>query len=66
MFYNLLDQKEKRKEFISARMQVLKHFDDYKTIEKRMQKYILMADDVGMQSSLYLLLVLSDDEINGI
>lgn len=65
MFYNLPDQDEKRKEIIEIRTKIFKNFEDNKTIEKRIQKYLLMADDVGMQCSLFLLFVLSDDEIKG-
>lgn len=34
-------------------------------IEKRIFRYILESDDLGVQSSLYLLLILSDDEVKG-
>jgi len=34
-------------------------------MDKRLQRFVLMADDVGIQASLFLLLVLSDDEVRG-
>ncbi|CDW83867.1 UNKNOWN [Stylonychia lemnae] len=65
-FYNQPDQHQKQTEFIQLRKKITKYFEDHKTIEKRLQKYQLMADDVGLQSGLFLLLTLSDDEIKGI
>ncbi len=45
------------------RLLILQDFDKKKTIEKRLHKYLLMADDTGVQASLFLLLILSEDEV---
>ena len=45
---------------------IFKYFDEHKAIERRMQRYLLMSDDSGLQATLFLLLKLSDDEIKGI
>jgi len=45
---------------------IFKFFDEHKALERRLQRYLLMSDDSGLQAILYLLLKLSDDEIKGI
>jgi len=45
---------------------IFKSFDEHYVIERRIQKYLLMSDDSGMQATFLLLLKLSDDEIKGI
>jgi hypothetical protein len=48
------------------RNMIFRHFDEHKTLERRIQRYLLMSDDTGCQFVLYLLLKLSDDELKGI
>lgn len=64
-YYNTEDYLDKVQDMVFIRKQILQNFDQHKTIEKRIQRYLLMADDSGIQSAMYLLLVLSDDEIKG-
>ena len=70
IYYNSQEQCESLREFIQLRKLVLqKIFSDEHggntLIEKRIFRYILESDDLGVQSSLYLLLILSDDEVKG-
>ena len=51
---------------LELRRVIFGHFDEHKTIEKRLKKYLLMSDDTGLQATLYLLLKLSDDELKGV
>ena len=54
------------KDLLEMRKLIFKYFDEHKAIERRMQRYLLMSDDSGLQATLFLLLKLSDDEIKGI
>ena len=45
------------------RFHIFLNFEQHKTIEKRVQRYLLMADDSGIQSAFYLLLLLSEMEV---
>lgn len=51
----------KKREMIQFRKEILENFEDSSTIERRIHRYILMGDEIGLQSALYLLLILSDD-----
>ena len=46
---------------IHFRKEILENFEANQTLEKRIQRYMLMGDEVGIQVALYLLLILSDD-----
>lgn len=54
------------RELLDIRSCIFRFLDENSNFEKRFQKYLLMSDDIGCQSLLYLLLKLSDDELKGI
>lgn len=59
--YQTIELVQKRKEMILFRKEILEHFEEHDTIERRIQRYMIMGDEIGLQSALYLLLVLTDD-----
>eukprot|EP00347_Sterkiella_histriomuscorum_P019578 403341095 len=65
-FYNLPELYVKQRDLVQLRQKIVSHFQEQNAFDKRMKKYQLMADEVGIQSSLFLLLVLAEDEVKGI
>ena len=66
IYYNTEQRVEHCTELVEMRKHIFTNFDLHKTMEKRIQRYILMSDDAGMQAALFLLLKLSDDELKGV
>lgn len=66
IYYNTEQRVERCLELVEIRKHVFIHFDLHKAVERRLQRYLLMSDDAGMQAMLFLLLKLSDDELKGV
>lgn len=66
IYFNTQEKRQICLDLLEMRRYVFKYFDEHKALERRLQRYLLMSDDSGLQAILYLLLKLSDDEIKGI
>ena len=66
IYYSTEQRVKLGQDLIDMRKVIFSNFDEHKSLEKRIQKYLLMSDDAGMQAILFLLLRLSDDELKGV
>ena len=66
IYYNTQWQHEKVQELIRSRQLIITYIETTGNLEKAIQRFLLMPDDIGIQSILYLILLLSDFEIKGL
>ena len=48
IYYNTDQRVEMCSDLVEMRKHIFSHFETHKTVERRVQKYLLMSDDAGM------------------